>query len=70
MPELGVIPRQMHAWTVRADRFGEPKDAFVTEVIDTPDIGPHEVLVYVMAAGVNYNNVWAALGLPIDVIKP
>ncbi len=69
MPELGVVPKRMHAWTVRADRFGEPKNAFVTEVVDTPDIGPHEVLVYVMAAGVNYNNVWAALGLPIDVIK-
>jgi NADPH:quinone reductase-like Zn-dependent oxidoreductase len=22
-----------------------------------------------MAAGVNYNNVWAAMGIPIDVIK-
>jgi crotonyl-CoA carboxylase/reductase len=26
------------------------------------------VLVYVMAAGINYNNVWAGLGIPIDVI--
>jgi crotonyl-CoA carboxylase/reductase len=69
MPELGVVPKQMHAWTVRADRFGEPRDAFATEVTDTPELGPHDVLVYVMAAGVNYNNVWAALGLPINVIK-
>ena len=23
----------------------------------------------VMAAGINYNNVWAALGIPVDVIK-
>jgi crotonyl-CoA carboxylase/reductase len=30
--------------------------------------GPGEVLVYVMAAGVNYNNVWAALGQPVDVV--
>ena len=34
-----------------------------------PEIGPREVLVYVMAAGINYNNVWAALGIPVDVIK-
>ena len=69
MPPLGVVPARMHAWTVRADRFGEPRDAFQVEVIDTPSIGPDEVLVYVMAAGVNYNNVWAAAGIPIDVIK-
>ena len=34
-----------------------------------PALGPRDVLVYVMAAGVNYNNVWAAMGIPIDVIK-
>ena len=39
------------------------------ELIETPQIGPDEALVYVMAAGVNYNNVWAGLGTPIDVLK-
>ena len=29
---------------------------------------PDEVLVYVMASGINFNNVWAALGQPLDVI--
>ena len=69
IPPLGVVPAQMYAWTVRAERFGEPKDAFAVEVVDTPEPGPRDVLVYVMAAGVNYNNVWAALGVPINVIK-
>ena len=69
MPPLGVVPARMHAWTIRAKRFGEPKDAFAVEVVDTPELGPYDVLVYVMAAGVNYNNVWAGLGLHIDVIK-
>ena len=27
-----------------------------------------EVLIYVMASGINFNNVWAALGTPLDVI--
>jgi crotonyl-CoA carboxylase/reductase len=36
--------------------------------MDTPRPGPGEVLVYVMAAGINYNGAWAALGVPIDVI--
>ncbi|MEM9736765.1 MAG: crotonyl-CoA carboxylase/reductase, partial [Pseudomonadota bacterium] len=32
-------------------------------------LGPKDVLIYVMASGINYNNVWAALGYPVDVIK-
>ncbi|MCC6216010.1 MAG: crotonyl-CoA carboxylase/reductase [Polyangiaceae bacterium] len=68
-PELGVVPRKMHAQVIRAERFGEPRDAFQREVIEVPEVGPHDVLVWVMAAGVNYNNVWAALGIPVDVIK-
>jgi crotonyl-CoA carboxylase/reductase len=35
-------------------------------VVETPEIDAHEVLVLVMAAGVNYNGVWAALGTPIS----
>ncbi len=69
MPPLGEVPRRMHAQLVRPERFGEPKDAIVDEVIDVPAIGPHEALVMVMAAGVNFNNVWAARGVPVDVTK-
>lgn len=68
-PELGVIPNKMHAFCVRQDRFGEPKSAWQREVINTPEIGPQDVLVYTMATGINYNNVWAALGYPVDVIS-
>ena len=67
-PPLGEVPETMHAFVVRQDRFGEPKDAWRREVIPTPEIGPKEVLIYVMATGINYNNVWAALGAPLDVI--
>jgi crotonyl-CoA carboxylase/reductase len=68
-PPVGEVPPKMHAWLVREKRFGEPKDAFQQEVIEVPPIRDDEVLVYVMAAGVNYNNVWAALGIPVNVIK-
>ena len=34
-----------------------------------PEPGAFEVIVRVMAAGVNYNNVWAALGKPVSVMK-
>ncbi len=67
-PPLGEVPETMHAFCVRQDRFGEPRDAWQREILPTPAIQPHEVLVYVMATGINYNNVWAALGQPIDVI--
>jgi crotonyl-CoA carboxylase/reductase len=69
LPELGHVPAKMHAQLIRPERFGEPTDAFKAETVEVPDVGPHDVLVYVMAAGVNYNNVWAAMGIPIDVIK-
>jgi crotonyl-CoA carboxylase/reductase len=69
LPEIGVVPRQMHAALVRPERYGEPKDAILDEVIDVPGIGPGEALVMVMAAGVNFNNVWAARGVPVDVTK-
>jgi crotonyl-CoA carboxylase/reductase len=59
----------MHAQVIRQSRFGQPIDAFQHEVIPVPPLGPRDVLVYVMAAGVNYNNVWASLGSPIDVVR-
>ena len=68
LPPLGEVPKKMKAQLIRPERFGDPKDAFQEEIIDVPEIEPNEVLVAVMAAGVNYNNVWAALGYPVDVI--
>jgi crotonyl-CoA carboxylase/reductase len=68
LPPLGVIPKKMYAQVIRAERFGDPIKAFQIEEIPIPEPGPREVLVAVMAAGVNYNNVWAALGYPVNVI--
>lgn len=67
--ELGELPATMAAWVIREERFGEPKDAFQVEEIEVPEPGAFEVIVRVMAAGVNYNNVWAALGKPVSVMK-
>ncbi|MEQ3549752.1 crotonyl-CoA carboxylase/reductase [Pseudonocardia nematodicida] len=68
LPPLGVVPAHMHAQVVRPDRYGDPATAFRPEVVPTPDIGRDEVLIAVMAAGINYNNVWAARGYPVDQI--
>src|SRR5215216_7130134 len=59
----------MAAWVIRAEREGEPKDAFQVEEIEVPEPGAFEVIVRVMAAGVNFNNVWAALGKPVSVFR-
>ena len=69
-PPLGEVPARMLAQVIRQERFGQPMQAFKIEEIATPaDLQPDEVLVWVMAAGINYNNVWAGLGSPVDVIK-
>jgi crotonyl-CoA carboxylase/reductase len=67
--EPGELPKTMAAWVIREERFGEPKDAFQIEEIEVPEPGAFEVIVRVMAAGVNYNNVWAALGTPVSVMR-
>lgn len=67
-PPVGLVPRRMLAQVVRQDRFGDPLTAFQVEEIDVPQPGPGEVLIAVMAAGINFNNVWAARGVPIDII--
>jgi crotonyl-CoA carboxylase/reductase len=68
-PPLGTVPERMLAQVIRPERYGDPSQAFALEEIATPMPRAGEALVYVMAAGVNYNNVWAALGTPVDVIK-
>ena len=65
--EPGELPETMAAWVIREERQGEPIDAFQIEEIEVPEPAAFEVIVRVMAAGVNYNNVWAALGEPIGV---
>jgi crotonyl-CoA carboxylase/reductase len=67
--EPGELPETMAAWVIREEREGEPMDAFQIEQIEVPQPGAFEVIVRVMAAGVNYNNVWAALGKPVSVMR-
>ncbi|MCK1674988.1 crotonyl-CoA carboxylase/reductase [Bradyrhizobium sp. 150] len=66
IPPLGHVPMHMYAWVIRRERHGSPEAAMQLEVVETPMIGPEEVLVMVMAAGINYNGVWAALGQPVS----
>ena len=66
IPPLGYVPKNMYAWAIRKERHGEPDTAMQMEVLPTWELDSHDVLVLVMAAGVNYNGVWASLGKPIS----
>jgi len=66
IPPLGHVPKKMYAWAIRRERHGKPDTAMQCEVLETPEIDSGEVLVMVMAAGVNYNGIWASLGKPIS----
>jgi crotonyl-CoA carboxylase/reductase len=67
--EPGELPASMAAWVIREEREGEPVEAFQVEEMEVPEPGAFEVTVRVMAAGVNFNNVWAALGKPVSVFR-
>ena len=57
----------MYAWVIREERLGVPEKAMQIENA-CPKTSQDEVLVMVMAVGINYNNVWASQGIPISVI--
>ena len=68
IPPLGHVPKNMYAWAIRKERHGQPDKAMQVEVLPTWPLDSHDVLVLVMAAGVNYNGVWASLGKPISTL--
>ena len=67
IPPLGHVPKSMYAWSIRRERHGRPEEAMKLEIVPTWELDSHDVLVLVMAAGINYNGVWACLGQPISM---
>src|SRR5262249_58379856 len=66
IPPLGHVPARMYAWVIRKERHGPPETSMQIEVVPTWPIGEDDVLVHVMAGGVNYNGVWGGPGQPIS----
>jgi crotonyl-CoA carboxylase/reductase len=69
IPPIGEVPPYMYAQVIRQRNYGDPIKAFQIEKVRVPDLAPDEVLVFVMAAGINFNNVWAARGIPVDIVR-
>jgi crotonyl-CoA carboxylase/reductase len=65
--DFADVPQSMPAWVHRRGRSGSPREVFERAELPVPEPGRGEVLVQVMAAGVNYNAVWAAKGHPRPV---
>ncbi len=68
VPPLGHVPEKMYASVLRQCNYGAPENAYKIEIMDVPEVGPRQVMINVMAAGVNYNGVWTSLAKPVDMI--
>jgi len=71
-PGLDPLPTTQEAWAVVKDRWGrpahgDPREALRRVQTAVPAIGPNEALGYVLHAGLTYNTIFAARGLPISV---
>src|SRR5262245_66084540 len=71
-PGLDPLPARQHVWAVTKDAqgrpaHGEPRHALRVVTQPLPPIGPNDALCYVLYAGLTYNTVFAARGVPISV---
>ena len=71
-PGLDPLPMSQEVWAVVKDRWGrpahgEPREALRRVPAPVPPVGPNEALGYVLHAGLTYNTVFAARGVPISV---
>jgi len=71
-PGLDPLPEYQEAWAVVKDRWGrpahgDPRDALRRVISRVPRLGPNDALGYVLYAGLTYNTVFAARGVPISV---
>ncbi len=71
-PGLDPLPSHQEAWAVVKDRssrpaHGDPNVALRRVILPVPAIGPNEALGYVLYAGLTYNTIFAARGVPISV---
>ncbi|HVQ76893.1 MAG TPA: enoyl-CoA hydratase-related protein [Candidatus Binatia bacterium] len=71
-PGLDALPAMQEAWAVVKDgqgrpAHGPPAEALRRVVVPVPSIGPNDALGYVLHAGLTYNTIFAARGVPVSV---
>jgi crotonyl-CoA reductase len=73
------VPETYHGMTVRADevemfaglesRDKDPRKSLHLDEVPTPELGPGEALIAVMASAINYNTVWTSIFEPVSTFK-
>jgi len=71
-----AVPESYRGITVRADETGmfdglesrdkDPRKSLHLDEVPTPELGPGEALVAVMASAINYNTVWTSIFEPVS----
>src|SRR2546421_309133 len=74
-----AIPESYRGVVVRADevdmfdglptRERDPRKSLHVEEVPTPEVGPGEALIAVMASAINYNTVWTAIFEPVPTFR-
>src|SRR5436190_12855386 len=74
-----AVPESYRGVTVHADEVGmfegmpsqekDPRKSLHLEEVPTPELGPGEALVAVMASAINYNTVWTSIFEPIPTFR-
>ncbi|UJW35603.1 crotonyl-CoA carboxylase/reductase [Saccharothrix sp. AJ9571] len=74
-----AVPESYRGMTVHADevdmfeglesRDKDPRKSLHLDDVPTPELGPGEALVAVMASAINYNTVWTSIFEPIPTFK-
>ncbi|MDT8916155.1 crotonyl-CoA carboxylase/reductase [Amycolatopsis sp. PS_44_ISF1] len=73
------VPESYRGVTVHEDEVGlfdgldsqdkDPRKSLHVDEVPTPELGPGEALVAVMASAINYNTVWTSIFEPIPTFK-
>jgi crotonyl-CoA reductase len=74
-----AVPASYRATVVRADEVDmfddlptaerDPRKSLHLQDVPTPEVGPGEALIAVMASAVNYNTVWTSIFEPLPTFK-
>ena len=67
----GVVVRkdEQDMFAGQATREKDPRKALHVDEVATPELGPGEAIVAVMASAVNYNTVWTSIFEPVSTFK-
>ena len=68
---LGVVVRRedVGIFAGLQTQAKDPRSSLHLQEVPTPDVGPGEALIAVMASSVNYNTVWSSIFEPLSTFK-